>query len=112
MKTKHILLAAAIIAGFFIFSSFSQQEQGNKYLLVKSVECSNGLIDSYILTIDENGKTELLELEKFRPRNIAANALKLNDIMNKVAAKGYELHSTTAIGEAAFSIKDYYFIKK
>ncbi len=112
MKTKHILLAATIIAGFFIFSSFSQQEQSNKYLLVKSVECYSGLVDSYIMTVDENGKKEIVELEKFRPRNIADNAIKLNEIINKVAANGYELESTIGTGDATFIIKDYYFIKK
>lgn len=112
MKTKHILFAALIISGFLIFSSFSQQEQSNKYLLVKSVECWSGLVDSYIITIDENGKTEQIELEKFRPKNIASNAIKLNEVINKIGANGYELKSTTSTGDQNFIIKDYYFMKK
>ena len=112
MKTKQILLTSAIaLIAFLICSSFYQQDQ-NKYLLVKSVECWSGMVDSYIMTIDENGKTEHIELEKFRPKNISNNAIKLNEVINKVANKGYELHSTTGTGDANFIIKDYYFIKK
>ena len=63
MKTKQTLLISLItISGFLIFSSFLSPQVQNKFLTIKSVECWNGLSDSFIMVIDENGKIEEVEL--------------------------------------------------
>lgn len=113
MKTTHKLITGTLaFIGIIMLSSFLNPDPANKFLTVKSVEIPNGLYDSYIVTIDENGKTEEVELEKFRPRNIISNAVKLSDIINKVANKGYELHSFTSTSDATFMVNTYLFIKK
>lgn len=113
MKTKHTLLIILItLSGFLIFSSFLTPQTQNKFLTVKSVESLSGLIDSFILIIDENGKTEEIELEKFRAKNITSNALKLSEIINNKGAKGYELVTATSSGDQYIIVNTYIFVKK
>ncbi len=94
--TTSKLLAAAITLVLIVFvaSAFKRTGTGNKYLTIRTIEVFNGLWDSKIVTLYEDGKIEEIELEKFRSRNFSENSKKINDAINNAANKGYTLVSS------------------
>ncbi|MCC6684551.1 MAG: hypothetical protein IT247_05730 [Bacteroidia bacterium] len=111
MKIRGKLLVAVLaMIAFVSFSSFSTQEpSGSKYVTLRIYEQAKGSVwDSKIVIAYENGKTEEMELGTLKPDNFVANAIKINETINTISAKGYTLLSVSG----ALNISTYTFVKK
>ncbi len=117
MKTKttySLLITACAVIGFFLFNSFKTEPDtlAGKYLTLKVVEQPGLAANSFMVIVDENGKTEEMLFDKFKVDNIAPNTIKVTATVNDIAKKGYDLfsHSSSAIG--GLMIDTYTFTKK
>jgi len=117
MKTKttySLIITICVVAGFFLFNSFRPDVSSlpTKYLTLKVVEQPGLMSNSFMVTVDEEGKTEEVLFDKFKVDNITPNTIKVNGTVNDIAKKGYELfsHSSSAIG--GLMIDTYTFVKK
>lgn len=112
MKTRFkLLILLSAILSFFTLSSFFTQQSGNKYLTIRTIEVINGIWDSKIVIMFEDGKVEEIELEKFRSRNFTDNSKKIHDALNYVAGKGYTLISSSSGNGDAVIITSFIFTK-
>ena len=104
--TKALIFLMALIPTIMLFSSFMKPTSENKYATMRTVEASMGGMSKIILVYD--GKTEELELSKGSNSNQVPNTLQINQAMNTLASKGYELVSQSG-GDY---ISMYSFVKK
>jgi hypothetical protein len=97
LNNKMIFGLLMLIGGSIMTLSFkghhSQEQQKNKYLTMKVVESGgvNVLWDNKIIVAYDDGKIDEIPLEKSKPGNFAANLKKVNDEINNLSNKGYEL---------------------
>jgi hypothetical protein len=92
MKTTTKVLLGSLGLIVFLFISFSfVQSDGKSYLIVRTQESAMG--DTKLIIVYENGKTE--EQEIGRMKEFIPNAVKINQVFNKLGAQGYELVSST-----------------
>jgi hypothetical protein len=101
--TKLFATTLAIMLVIFLISSFRPSDAGSKYLTLRTWETFDKMIVIY-----EDGKTEEFALDKFTAKNFVAVSLKVNQTINNIASKGYELVSSTG-GD---NITTYIFQKK
>jgi hypothetical protein len=97
MKTTTKFLTATLTLALIIIlaSAFNKQQgSGNKYLTMRAFQATIGK-GSKIIIVYENGKTEEIELEKYNVDNFLANTITINQAINNVSSKGYELISVT-----------------
>ncbi len=111
-KSKLIIASLTTLILVVISYSFKQETKSNKYLLIKTLEMYNIYDGSYLWIIDETGKSEGVKMEKYKPSNVLTNTIKLTEEINKVAAKGYELVSSSSSAADGFSSNTYVFVKK
>ncbi len=104
--TKALIFSVALIPTIMLISSFTKQTTETKYATIRTVETALGSASKIILAYD--GKTEELELDKGSNNNMTPNTLKINQAMNILSAKGYELVSQSG-GDY---ISMYSFVKK
>ena len=111
MKTttsKTLIASATLILAFIITSSFGTGVTGQKYATMTVRESIAGIpdggYDSKILIVYEDNKNEEVSLEKLKASTYAANRTKINETLNSMATKGYELVS--------IDNQSYVFIKK
>jgi len=111
MKTttsKTLIASATLILAFVIASSFRTGANGQKYASMTVRETTAGIpdggFDSKILIIYEDSKSEEIPLEKLKSSTYSANRTKINEALNTMATKGYELVSVDN--------QSYVFIKK
>jgi hypothetical protein len=117
MRTKttySILITACLVAGFFLFNSFKTDAGVNptRYLTLKVVEQPGLMANSFMVTVDEDGKFEETLFEKFKVDNITPNTIKVNATINDIAKKGYDLMSHTSNAIGGLLIDTYTFTKK
>jgi hypothetical protein len=112
MKTKRaILTLSAAALTILLLSSFLKPSAQGKYLTVRTIEVFNGIWDSKIVILYEDGKVEEIELEKFRSRNFTDNSKKIHDAINAVANKGYTLISSSSGTGDAVIISSFIFTR-
>ena len=117
MRTKttySIIITVCVVMGFFLFNSFKTDAGVNpgKYLTLKVVEQPGLMANSFMVIVDEDGKTEEVLFDKFKIDNITPNTIKVNSMVNDISKKGYDLfsHCSNAIG--GLLIDTYTFTKK
>ncbi len=103
--TKALIFSIALILTIMLVSSFTKATE-TKYATMRTVEAAVGGMSKIILVYD--GKTEELELGKGSNSNQTPNTLQINQAMNLLASKGYELVSQSG-GDY---ISMYSFVKK
>lgn len=69
---------------------------------------ASGSFDSKIVIVDEKGRVEEFEMGNLKTKTYVENTKLINETLNKVAARGYELSSSTNCGVAT----NYVFEKK
>jgi hypothetical protein len=108
MKTTRVLtVVISAIAAFFLLTSFLNHQQAqNKYLTLWTTQ---GGLDTKIVIVYEDGNTEEIDLDKFKPSSHTSNAKKINEAINSVANKGYEL---IAMSGTDLVTNTYIFVKK
>jgi hypothetical protein len=111
-KTKYSLITLSAIIGFFIFNSFKPETSGGKYLTLKVVEQPGLMTNSFMVIVDESGKTEEVLFEKAKIDNITPNTIVVNKKINEIAAKGYEIIGVTNATNGGLMIGTYTFVKK
>ena len=101
-----------IVSGGFILSSFAPQEDDGGFLMVRTVEVASGFVESKVIIIDESGQKEEVYLDKLKANTVADNTIKINETINNIRKKGYELVSVTGgAGDAVFT-NTYIFRKR
>jgi hypothetical protein len=107
-KTKLVTVAVALTLIIFLTSAFNKQQGGGaKYLTMRTFQAVMGG-GSKILIVYEDGKTEEIELEKYSVGNMLPNSVKINQAVNYLSDKGYELSTVTGAETSSL----YVFIKK
>jgi hypothetical protein len=118
MKTikSNLVLAGSIMSLIIILaSSFNkdnaQSESKGKYATMRTLEGGGMtlLTDNKIVIVYEDGKIEEIELAKSKSSNVTENIKKINDQLNIMSSRGYELFATS--GTDMFTTT-YTFIKK
>jgi hypothetical protein len=112
-KYKYLMLTLCAVLGFVLFNAFKPDSGNvNKYLTLKVVEQPGLTANSFMVTVDEEGKFEEVLFDKFKVDNITPNTIKVTAAVNDISKKGYELfsHSSSAIG--GLMIDTYTFLKK
>ena len=95
--TKNRKIQLALIAlSLFILTSFVTQQTNGGLVTVRTIEVANGIWDSKICIVYEDGKTEDIELQKFRDHTFNPNSVKINEVLNKLIGKGYKLISASS----------------
>jgi len=87
-------MATFAIGGIvFLTSAISKQQTGEgKYLSMKVFEDYSAAVNySQIIIAYEDGKIEEIVLEKGKPSNRQVNLQKINETINKLSLKGYQL---------------------
>ena len=111
-KAKTLGLIVSGILTISCFFSFMPEENQSKILTVRVYEASNSYFESKILVVPEEGNPEQHYLGSFNSKNYANNTSSVNDILNKVIKRGYDLHSTSSCGNMEVFIHTYTFMKK
>ena len=104
--TTKLIFLILLISAIFLFYSFTKPTTESKYATMRTVEATMGGISKIILVYD--GKTEELELGKGSSSNQIPNTQQINQALNLIASKGYELVSQSG-GDY---ISMYSFVKK
>lgn len=117
MKTKttySLIITACAVIGFFLFNSFKPEPDvvGGKYLTLKVVEQPGLAANSFMVIVDENGKTEEVLFDKFKVDNITPNTIKVNTMVNDISKKGYDLFQMSSNSIGGLLIDTYTFTKK
>jgi hypothetical protein len=91
--------------------SFKQSSPGYKYLTLRTIEIPAGgyPYEPSIIIIYEDGQSEQIQLGKFKESNFLSNTKKINETINVIANKGYELFSVSGND---IMTSTYIFIKK
>jgi len=117
MKTKttySILVTVCAVIGFLLLNSFKSEPDtlAGKYLTLKVVEQPGLAANSFMVIVDENGKTEEVMFDKFKVDNITPNTIKINTMVNDISKKGYDLFSMSSNSIGGLLIDTYTFTKK
>ena len=104
--TKALIFSIALIPTVMLISSFINPTSEIKYATMRTFEGALGGTSKIILVYD--GKTEELELSKGSVSNQVSNTLQINQALNILSSKGYELVSQSG-GDI---ISMYSFVKK
>ncbi len=110
IKNRKIQLALVAIS-LLILTSFVSQQTNGGLVTVRTLEVSNGIWDSKICIVYEDGKTEEIELQKFRDHTFSPNSAKINDVLNTLIGKGYSLVSASS-GNGDAVITNTFIFKK
>ena len=89
-----------------MISSFTKQASGAKYASMRVFEVYAGGPSKIVLVYD--GTAEKIELDKWGSSNIESNTIQINQAVNKLASKGYELVSQSGGDQVSL----YSFMKK
>lgn len=111
MLKKHHLQWLIVSTALLILSSFMMPQSNEGFVTVRTIEISNGLFDSKICIVYADGTTEEIELEKFRDRSFGPNTAKINEVLNRLRAKGYTLVSASS-GNGDGILTNMYVFKK
>lgn len=117
MKTKttySLVITVCAVIGFFLFNAFKSDSGNNfnKYLTLKVVEQPGLMANSFMVIVDEEGKTEEILFEKLKIDNITPNTIKVTEKVNSIAKLGYEIIGVTSNATGGLLIDTYTFIKK
>ena len=94
-KNRKIQLALIALA-LFILTSFATQQTKGSIITVRTIEVANGIWDSKICIVYEDGRTEDIELQKFRDHTFNPNSVKISEVLNRLNGKGYKLISASS----------------
>lgn len=94
-KNRKIQLALIALA-LFILTSFVTQQTKGSIITVRTIEVANGIWDSKICIVYEDGRTEDIELQKFRDHTFNPNSVKISEVLNRLNGKGYKLISASS----------------
>lgn len=117
MKTKttySLIITVCAVIGFFLFNSFKPESDitNGKYLTLKVVEQPGLAANSFMVVVDENGKTEEVLFDKFKIDNITPNTIKVNTMVNDISKRGYDLFQMSSNSIGGLLIDTYTFTKK
>jgi len=113
MTIVGIVSISFLMLGFVSDANTSANEENQKFLTMKVVETQVSY-GSFIIIADENGKQEVVELEKLqRKASFVNNVLTINKTLNRIGNNGYKLVSQSAGGsDQYFFVTTYTFVKK
>jgi len=114
-KIMTVVGVIAIASLLLAFVPTSSADEGNeKFLTVRVIEAQSGLIGSFIIIVDENGKQETIELEKIgtKTASYVKNATQINNTLNSIGEKGYKLVGQSGGFDQFMLTTTYTFAKK
>ena len=114
MKTKLFkttITLILLIVGSFLLTSFLTPQNQKKFITVRVLECK-GAWDSHISIGYEDGKIEEIALEKFSQISFTSNTKKINEVINTISNKGYDLITQSSAGGENIFVHTYTFERK
>ncbi len=113
MKNKFFLSLALVVSlgAVIVFASFKQVSHDEGYVMVDTHEAYNVIYGKSSIVVSD-GKTILKteELENLKS-GLAANAIKINSILNELKNQGYRLVSSNGSGMEGAIKRNYIFEK-
>ena len=112
MTIVGVLAIASLLLAFVTKSSGNEGSEQFLTVIVKEAPSVSG--GSFILIIDENGKQELVELEKVTGKRepFLKNAIQINKTLNKIGDQGYKLVAQSGGNDQYVHTTAYTFVKK
>lgn len=105
-KTPIVFISlSAILLVCLAFSNHSNEQKN--YAIMRTIESTLGNF-SKIMIVYEDGKTEEIALERSASTNLLNNAIVINNTINTISNKGYELVSSHGLGD---QVSTYTFVK-
>lgn len=93
-KMNFVIVATFALAAILGIYGFTQTPTSNGGILtMRTTEMMNGLWDSSIIIVDEEGKVEKIDLKKLKMGDLSRNVIPINENLNKIRSKGYQLFS-------------------
>jgi len=92
MKKLTLLFLIGVGVLFFLLTAFYNADSRNKYVTMCVFEVYGA---AKIVIAYEDGKTEELALNRFVSKNFVSNTKIINDAINGLSIKGYELLSVS-----------------
>lgn len=106
-KTPFVFISlSAMLLVCLAFSNHTNEQMN--YATMRTIESALGNF-SKIMIVYEDGKTEEIALERSTTNNLLNNAIVINNTINAISSKGYELVSSHGIGD---QVSTYTFVKK
>lgn len=106
-KTPFVFISlSAMLLVCLAFSNHTNEQMN--YATMRTIESALGNF-SKIMIVYEDGKTEEIALERSTTNNLLNNAIVVNNTINAISSKGYELVSSHGIGD---QVSTYTFVKK
>lgn len=110
------LKALFFLASFLAFTQFVSAQGGYATMRVfdcnKAVGMGSGYITARVFIVYEDSTTEDIPILPYSEKNELENLKKVNQIINKLKAKGYFLISQYTTGEQGNLVSDYTFLKQ
>lgn len=105
--TKQFIVSLTIGTLLFVTTSFKMLGTESKYATMRVYESNN--TKGKIVIVYEDGKMEEIELNIWTFKHMSDNSVKINQTLNNIASKGYDL---VAITGTPINVTIYEFIKK
>jgi len=106
-KTPILFISlSAILLVCLAFSNHTNEQKN--YATMRTIESALGNF-SKIMIVYEDGKTEEIVLERSASTNWLNNSIVINNTINAISNKGYELVSSHGLGD---QVSTYTFVKK
>jgi hypothetical protein len=112
MAVVGIITIAALLLGFV--TNPSANDGNEQFLTIRVIEAQGAFLGSFIVIADENGKQEIIELEKLAAKKspFINNVVKINSTLNSLAEKGYKLIAQSGGNDQYCLTATYTFVKK
>lgn len=106
ISTKLTIATFSVSIILLLTSAINQDAGQDKYATLRISEAGDS--NSKMAVVYENGKIEEFEMDSWGSKTFNSNSLKINQALNMLASKGYDLVSSTG-GDY---MTNYTFVKK
>ncbi len=110
LKIANLVLILAVIV-FLMSSYIVKPENSQSIMTMRVTEVMNGMYDNSISIVYEDGKTENIQLQKLKYKDLHQNLAVINKTVNDLTLKGYTLFSTAQCGGDGMITTTYTFLK-
>ena len=106
-----IIISVTVITALITYGFTGIENSQGSIVTVRTTEVLSGW-DNAMITVYPDGAVEKVELEKLKSKDLNPNQLKINQHLNTIVSKGYELHSVAGGNSEAVFVTTYIFSKK
>ena len=106
-----VILLVIVLTGFISSSDQSITANNSDDIIILRTMETSGMMPSSMFTINSDGTSERIEIDKINTKNLEANLIKVHSRIKQIISKGYEL-SMMSGGNSDGAICTTYIFKK